>query len=218
MKNYYIQTIVLLFVVLAGFTSKSNAQFSSSETVYCYQYVKTDDNGVSSKVDRFEIIFVNFQKDLMGYTTVRKAKDAGLKLQQDADFYKDKTLEHLALQWRNWNLSYSQDEIFERFFRNASKYGNTMHEVEAYHYNSSYSSSNKYTYQLCKKRFKTNGSYYTHPYELDENTIHFTNGTCYTFSSDRSQLIIWKPQNTNVRHYYKLIDSNSLKPNLDFLD
>ena len=49
MKNFYIQTIVLLFVVLAGFTSKTNAQFASSNEVYCYKYDYSEKDGVKSR-------------------------------------------------------------------------------------------------------------------------------------------------------------------------
>ena len=41
---------------------------------------------------------------------------------------------------------------------------------------------------------------------------------CYSFSRDRSELIIWTTSDSENRDYYKLVDVESLKPNTDFLE
>lgn len=38
------------------------------------------------------------------------------------------------------------------------------------------------------------------------------------FFKDRQELIIWSTSDSENRDYYKLVDVNSLKPNMDFLD
>lgn len=70
----------ILFLVMAiCFASGVKAQFYSSESVYCYQYVKTINDGIASKLSRTMFYFVNFQNDMMGYTTAGSyAKGKGI--------------------------------------------------------------------------------------------------------------------------------------------
>lgn len=73
-----------------------------------------------------------------------------------------------------------------------------------YRYNASLSTDAKITY-----------SSYLHYYDSGRRydgwgDLH------YSFSRDKSELIVWK--SNGLHTYYKLIDPNSLKPNLDFLD
>ena len=218
MKNFYIQTIVLLFVVLAGFTSKSNAQFSGGETVYCYQYVKTIDDGVSSKMnDQDEIYFVNFQKDMMGFTTVRTSKEAGKKMVENRSYYNNEAINDLAENWKKWNSTPARDNY----------YGQPPYEKRCIinKYNHSYSTSQKYSYQQYRKYTNERQVGYTRNYldiPVPAYAYSWTSpiwyNMVYSFSVDKSEMIVWSTTNPARRHYYKKIDPNSLKPNLDFLD
>lgn len=215
MKNFYIQTIVLLFIASAGFISKSNAQFASSEQVYCYQYVKTVDDGVSSKMSgQDEIYFVNFQRDMMGFTTVKTSKEAGKKIVENSRYYSDKAINDLAENWKKWNYKPFQDNVGK---------------VTILKYSSSYSTSGKYTYQQYYKAggsrqegFKTAIGFGGYPYQAPNWVDYWTDPVwrsgCYSFSIDKTEMIVWSTDNPSKRHYYKRIDPNSLKPNLDFLD
>ena len=40
---------------------------------------------------------------------------------------------------------------------------------------------------------------------------------CWSFSRDRSEMIIWSLDDPDSRDYYKLIDASSLEANMDFL-
>lgn len=40
---------------------------------------------------------------------------------------------------------------------------------------------------------------------------------CWTFSNDKSELIVWSTSNSGNRDYYKRISVSDLKPNTDFL-
>lgn len=192
MKNFYIQTIVLLFVVLAGFTSKSNAQFASSNEVYCYQYVKTVDDGVTtynpnyakktdgpeySRCDE-ELYFVIFQGERMAY---RECVDVA----------------------KYRSLSVSQPDYFSfNGIKGRMDFDINRNQVD-YRYNQSASTSSKYTYQ---------------EYAFRSNWKGWQN-ICFSFSLDKSEMIVWSPgSKTGCRFHYKRIDVNSIKPNLDFLD
>ena len=87
----------LLFLVMAiCLASGVKAQFYSSESVYCYQYVKTINDGISSKLNRTMFYFVNFQNEMMGYTTASSLKYVRQKLLDNPDYYSDRAINNLA--------------------------------------------------------------------------------------------------------------------------
>lgn len=190
MKNFYIQTIVLLFMVLAGFTSKSNAQFSSSETVYCYQYVKTMENGVMIKETpdgpkaHYDVYFVVFQENVIGYKSEKYATTAKSKCISDPNYYKDAALRSIKSN-REWNERPNEKR-----------------------YNASLTTESKITYtewnfKSCPGAFGWKAGWSDY---------------CLSFSRDKSEMIIWYTNNPQRRVYYKLVDPNSLKSDFDFLD
>lgn len=193
MKNFYIQTIVLLFVVLAGFTSKTNAQFASSNEVYCYQYLKTVEDGVTSYFPNSEkktsggkhysydeeLYFVIFQGEYMRYFACEDLAKYRSKCLSEPDYYSFA------------NIKRFMDKCI-------AEPGNG----QVYKYNAAASTSSKYSYCLFELNYR-------------QWNPHFL--TVYSFSLDKSELIIWHP-NKGARYYYKRINVNSLKPNLDFLD
>lgn len=204
MKNFYIQTIVLLFVVLAGFTSKSNAQFASSNEVYCYQYVKTVEDGVTSYNPNYvkktkgpeysgqdeELYFVIFQGNRMAFRKVEDVAKYRSKVLTEPDYFSFNGIKgHM-----DFDINRNQID---------------------YRYNPAASTSSKYTYREYQFR---EGKIWSPAENCFVNGTHW-NYICFSFSLDKSEMIIWFPENDKGRRYhYKRIDINSIKPNLDFLD
>lgn len=196
MKNFYIQTIVLLFVVLAGFTSKTNAQFASSSEVYCYQFYKTIDNEVVSKdrssgdkyYDVAEVVFVFFGGEWAGFSRFESVEEASQKMLSDPSFGKNEAIKDAQ------NHSVSSKCCFR--------------------YYNAFSTSSKVTY----RRWCSAGQYID-PYAIRiYNSPDRWDKICLSFSLDKSEMIWWLAENPNKRYYFKRINPNSLKPNLDFLD
>ena len=183
------------------------AQFYSSENVYCYQYVKTVNDGVTSKLSRTEFYFINFQKDMMGYTTESSLKQVRQRLLENPNYYKDRAINNLAEAYNKYKSSPA----------GLPTMGPLAASVTLIKFCSEYSSS-KYTYRNAT-------SYVRHPGNVMD--VYLTQNywselswgsKCYTFSRDRSELIIWSTSDSENRDYYKLVDTSSLKPNTDFLD
>lgn len=180
MKKFNIQTIVLLFVALAGFTSKTNAQFASSNEVYCYQYDYSVIDGVKSRdpsqMPHSEYYFCIFGNNWeYGYYTSLEG------YRQKPDMF-------------TFNGIYQDKRKCE---------AQAPHTVNR-QYDAANSSSSYYTYH-CPSR--------THWYGT------WSDGRMYSHSKDRSIFIAWDIESKKQeRHYYKRVDINSLKPNLDFLD
>ncbi|MBR4919069.1 MAG: hypothetical protein IKZ56_13375 [Bacteroidales bacterium] len=190
MKNFYIQTIVLFFVVLAGFTSKTNAQFASSNELYCYQYEKTIEDGVMIKETpdgpkaHYDVLFVVFQDNVVGCKSEKYATTAKSKYASDPNYYKNAALS---------------------IIKNNREWEERPNEMR---YNASLTTESKITYtewnfKSCSGAFgwKAGWSEY-----------------CYSFSRDKAEMIIWRTDKPQRRAYYKLVDPNSLKSDFDFLD
>lgn len=185
---------------------RKNGPFDSSQEVFCFQYVKTTNDGIISKrKDYNEIVFVNFQKDMMGKSYFSSAKSVGIKMIEDPTYYDNLAREDLVNNERIWNSSPSSED---------AKYGVTI-----YKFNSEYSTDSKYSYI---EYYKQNESYW----EMDRFIGHSANrwlspkwrDRVYTFSIDRSEMIVWSKSDPENIDYYKRIDPHSLKPNLDFLN
>lgn len=204
MKNFYIQTIVLFFVVLAGFTSKSNAQFSNSDEVYCYQYVKSvGSEGVEGRESRLvgQIICVYFHDGRFVYLffDTKDSKTLGLRLAEDSEF--------LLKMMKQRYYDYINHHVAESKPLNPNSPYN-YHEIPfAFKYYQSLSTSSKNTYKSVK--FQNSTETWRDPNSHVDNL--------WSFSLDKSNLIRWGEKSNQI-HYHKLIDPNSLKPNLDFLD
>ena len=87
---------LLLLGLAICLASGVKAQFYSSESVYCYQYVKTVNDGISSKLNRTMFYFVNFQNDMMGCTTESSLQRVRQNLLENPDYYKDRAINNLA--------------------------------------------------------------------------------------------------------------------------
>ena len=199
MKKY----ILILFCLLS---TVSYAQFYSSETVYCYQYDYTNDDGIKSKKSSNTIYFVNFQNDMMGITSdsierVRK------KMIEDKEYYNNRAIENLASSYREWKKSPA----------GLPTMGPAQAMVFITKYCSDLSTSSKYTYRRCSKRACHTGNIMD-PY-LTENywSKPSWGSRCWSFSRDRQEMIIWSIDDPDNRDYYKLIDASSLEANMDFL-
>ena len=196
MKKYI---ILILFCLLS---TVSYAQFYSSETVYCYQYDYTNDDGIKSKKSSNTIYFVNFQNAMMGITSdsiegVRK------KMIEDKEYYNNCAIEDLASSYREWKKS-PVGLVSRGLYRST---------VSIKKYCSELSTSSKYTYRglvkyACAADYYPWQNYWSNP---------SWDSRCWSFSSDRKEMIIWSIDDPDNRDYYKLIDASSLELNLDFL-
>ena len=194
MKKSNIYTLVMLAFMTFGFALTAKAQFSSSDKVYCYQYVKTVEDGVVSKKDwQYEIVFINFYKEWAGYDNNRSASEVGMKLMSEPDYFNNKAI--------------------ERAHNSRLDNPNEWWGKDYYRYDNSLSTSSKLTY----RGWFTGGHYVTSDLGSSSKSAGWQ-PWCMAFSLDKSEMIQWDFRYPNELHYYKLIDPNTLKPNLDFLD
>lgn len=196
--------LILLSFLMIALTNAANAQFYSSVRVYCYQYEKTVNDGISSKLDgRTMFYFVNFQNEMMGYTTESSLQRIKQRLLEDPDYYADRAIKNLA-------------DSYNKYKSNPASLGWET-RVTLIKYYPEYSSS-KYTYRAANAEVLTNYNmmnvYMSYKYWSDLSW----GAKCYTFSRDREELIIWNTSNSEKRDYYKLVNVDSIKPNMDFLD
>lgn len=201
MKNFYIQTIVLLFVVLAGFTSKSNAQFSNGDEVYFYQYEKTvGADGVVGKdpdiTGKIKCIYFHDGRLVELYFNAEEKDILSASLAEDPSVLLN------LLKQRYY--CYVNLKVSEYKPLNPNSRWNYRLVPRAYKYFQPYSTSAKYTYKATSN--SSSGE--------EWSTIDYY--SYYSFSLDKSELIEWNE--SNERSYWKRIAPNSLKPNLDFLD
>ena len=198
---------IFLSLVTAFFlASEVNAQFPSSENVYYYQYVKTVNDGITSKLDKPLLYVVNFQNNMMGYVVEKNIKQARQRILENPDYYKDRAIEDLA-------------DSYNRY-KSGPPYGTaTMGPAQGFvqliKYCESYSTGSKYTYRLMHANaVNASGGIMYSPTWGKLNW----RSRCWSFSHDRSEMIIWSTDDTENRDYYKLINASSLKPNTDFLE
>lgn len=179
--------LILALGLAIGLSGIAHAQFYSSETVYCYEYDYTSNDGIRSKKSDQRYYFVNFQNNMMGFTTdaptnVRK------NLMSSISYYDDKARNDLATKYSDWK-----------------KAPTPFSYAVIYLYYEAYSTYNKYTYQRLQRSSGFGG------------TAEYWGPDCYTFSIDRSEMIIWKTSDPNNRDYYKKVDVSDIRPNTDFL-
>lgn len=197
----------VILSVLAMFTAGvAHAQFSSSTTCYYYQYVETLDNGIRSNKN-LGVRIVNFQNEMMGIRA-DNLSNVKSKLASDPDFYDNEARNNLANNWSKWN---SQPTITSNATFNFGGKSNKP-GVAIMKYCSSVSTSSKYTYRRYVKAAVWN--YYTGSGYWASPTWDYH---CYSFSTDMSQMIDWDADNPDIRHYFKRVNKDDLKPNMDFL-
>lgn len=195
---------LLLLAITICFASSVKAQFYSSDRVYTYQYDYTDDDGIKYKKaeDKGEARhyqWVYFQKDMMGKAEALRISYVRDNLRKNPNYYQDKARNDLASKYSKYKTGPSSDgsELF----------------MGMYKYCSEYSSGSKTTYRYASARAQRGSSIWLVWGQLGWDT------TCYTFSNDKSELIIWDTRHPETRHYYKQVEESDLCPkaNMDFL-
>lgn len=204
-----ISIICSLFFAFVFFdTSVVKAQFYGSETVYCYKYVKTINDGISSKTSNPDYIFVNFQKDMMGiYYAGSDLNYINQKLLETPNFFEEKAIEDLANNYNEWKNPPPYGSVTMGVYRTT---------VRIIKYNDQFSTGSKYTYRKQRKIACADMYMFGLPnyYWGDESW----ESECFSFSLDKQEMIIWSTSDSENREYYELIDVDDLKPNTDFLD
>ena len=202
MKTKILSLLVVLMSVWYG--NVAMAQFYSSEKVYCYKYVKTVNDGISSKAMSEHYFFVNFQNDMMGCCLESSVKEIRKKLLESPEYYNEVTRNNLASNYNQWK---SQPIGLGIGF-----------PAKIVKYYEGYSSSSKNTYRSCIKysQMPNYSGFGMIPHPVWGNPSW--EDDCYTFSKDRTELIRWSTSDPENRSYYELVDIESLKPNTDFLD
>lgn len=196
-----------LVLLLFGVVTDVCAQFSSSEAVYCYKYDYTSNDGIKSKKSSTTYYFVNFQNDMMGYTTASDIKTIRQKMLEDASYYEDAARNNLANNYSRWKSSPS----------GLPTIGPARASVSIYQYNDQYSTYSRYTYRRTTKWACNTGNIWDTFGQGNYWAKPSWGSSCYSFSSDRSEMIIWSTSDSENRDYYKRINMSDLKPNTDFL-
>ena len=189
-------------------TTVTKAQFYSSERVYVYKYEYTDNDGIKSKSNSDMYYWINFQNDMMGYTCTNSLSSIRKNLLENPEYY-----QNLA---RN-NLAYNYNRYKSRPAGLPSM-GPAQAIVTLTKYCSEYSTSSKTTYRRATARCCNTGDFLGDPFGSNNYWSKLNwNTQCYSFSNDKSELIIWETSDSDNREYYKRIEESELKPNTDFL-
>lgn len=202
-------TVVITFLLTTSIIAK--AQFSSSETVYCYVYDYSDNDGIKSRIGADnEVYFVNFQNGMLGFCSASSLRSVQKKLLESPNYYENHTINHIANQYSEWKKSpYGMVTMGP-----ASAYS----YVSAYRYNAKNSTSKRYTYQLCRKYARQDINPYTYmpgnPYWTDPKW----ESECYSFTIDKNEMIVWKTTDPGNRTYYKRVSISSIRPDMSFLN
>ena len=187
----------------------SRVSFTNSEKVYCFMYVKRVNDGITSKPSSPIYMFVNFQKDMVGfYVESRSIQTIQQNLLENPEYYNQKAIEDLVDSYNEWDSG--PREWMASF---GGTYDFTP-RATIYKYQPKYSSSNKRTYQRYSKVAQPNSLW--QGYHRGYRGTPTWGNTCYTFSYD-GELIIWETNNVDDKKYYQMIDPSELQPNMDFL-
>lgn len=200
--DVYLQKIHLmkrfLLILAMCISVAANAQFYSSERVYVYKYDHTEYDGIRSKNSNTTYYWINFQNDMMGKTSSSSLSSIQQRLMDNPSYYEDEARNDLARRYSE----YRTNPPFE---------GSAFAQVWLYKYCSEYSTGSKVTYREASAHAISHNNW-----TASWGTLHW-NSQCYSFSSDKSEMIIWSTSNPGKRDYYKKIDQSELKPNVDFL-
>lgn len=183
------------------------AQFSGSSEVYAYEYEYTNHDGIRSRTSQPEIIFVNFQNGIMDFVKDSR-RNVERNLTSNPEYYYDKVLNSVGQTYDKWSAG-------PRWVQFPSQFNNGS--VSAYVYNSDTSTYNTYTYRRLTKSLFMSGHSSPWGWVSELQPRESLGNTCYSFSSDRTSLIIWDVSQRGKRHYYRKVSISELKPNLDFL-
>ncbi len=204
MKKTNIKTWLMLVSMIFGLYQLANAQFRSSDSVFCYQYYKTVDNGVISKKEGDPYVyFFCFYGEKAGYRGGRTL-DVARKLSSEPDFYSSAAINDA-----------------HRGCGSMLVFGDII-TLSCYKIDLNLTTSTKITYRKWESGGKNHeprpdGTFYEYTVPEGWNTKPGEDW-CISFSRDKSEMIQWSYSNPNKRDYYKLVDPKTLKPNLDFLD
>lgn len=199
--------LFLLFIFFLSCSSFSFAQFASSETVYCYKYDYTINDGIKSTNGGNTYYFVNFQNDMMGVTWANNLNSIRENLVRDPDYYENLARNDLANNYEKWKRS--PNGLPTR--------GPAQARANIIKYNPQYSKGSKYTYQTQIKYAIDSGYIFDSIYNNHWSDPQWGN-QCYSFSADKSEMIVWSTNDPDNRKYYKRIYISELKPNTNFLD
>ena len=195
----------LLFLALAiCLASGVKAQFSDSEQVYIYEYQYTiNSNGVKTGEDNPNpsIEFVIFKKGCIGgYIGWGETKNS-VRGKGGTSYYEEKSKEEFA-------------KRYNRFYASSPDAADAMLGASLFVYDNSLSNVSTYTYRKQKHYAAMSGIYYGQV--VYRWTTFSWDTDCYSFSTDKKEMIRWWTDK-DFRHYYKLMDANAYKPNIDIL-
>lgn len=187
------------------------AQFIGGTDVYIYKYDHKEQDGILSNNDTPYYYFVNFQKNMMGFYRESNLATIRQNLSNDTNYYNEKARNDLAQRYSNVT---------------AKSPGGGYTSI--YEYQSGYSTTSKYTYREHEHKtvLKDDVAYMPVGFSgFFYNTGTYTrywgdwtwNSQCYSFSIDKSTMIIWDINTSGTRYYYKRIQSEDLQPDIDFL-
>lgn len=199
--------VYALILLLFGFVANAFAQFSSSETVYCYKYDYTSNDGIKSRKSSTSYYFVNFQNNMMGYTNASDINYIRQRILENPSYYEDAARNDLAYNYSRWKSSPS----------GLPTMGPARASTSIYQYNAQYSTSSRYTYRQIVKWACSSGNIWDSFGQGNYWDKPSWSGLCYSFSTDLSEMIIWSTSDPENRDYYKRINMSELKPNTDFL-
>ena len=194
----------ILFLVMAMcLTGVVKAQFSSSSRVYCYEFAYTDDNGMKSQTFSDEpYYFIAFNNGCMGYAKTNRSD-----LQNKVFNGTVRSLEENAI---------SNAKTIEKSPSFGYNGWGTNESQTVYKYDRNYSPGSKYTYRE-NLRYVVISGYGWGGSPIKNWGVWNERERCFTFSSDRKEMIRWNTSNPGRREYFRLIDASSVKPNTDFL-
>ena len=195
--------ILIFTLYLFAYVNNMQAQFVSSENVYCYEYDYTNNDGIKYKSGS-GYYFVNFQNEVMGFVYESKINTIRQNLLDNPNYYDEKAIENLADSYSRWKDGGGAYGAMWAAYANDN-------DLNIILYTSQYSTASKYTYRV-KQRNLLYGGYGSYHW----GDPHWTN-QCYSFSVDKSEMIVWSTSDPENRKYYKRIDVSNLKPNVDFL-
>ena len=144
---------------------------------------------------------------MMGFSIQNDIKFIRRKLLEDSEYFNEKAINSLASSYNRWKSSPA----------GLPTMGPAAASATIIKYNPQYSSSSKYTYQSYSKFALHSGNIYDTYGSQNYWSKPKWGSRCYTFSVDRSEMIVWSTSDPENRDYYRLIDVNDLMPNTDFL-
>lgn len=202
------QLNLLLWAITLVLPLSVKAQFSTSSHLYCYEFIESVNNGVKSQshcAGDADYYFIVFYDDYMGYQSATK----------------NAIISHLM-----------KNDVYDYYYKWALKMAKrlecapvisfgTVPTTDVVKYTPKYSTGKKNTYRSMEVKciVDKKGGWFNQPISGHWDKVNFNEKyQCFTFTIDKKELIHWNPNNPNKRDYYRLINVNSLQPNLDFLD